>query len=88
MYSIFYTTETMHGFFPVFQKFIFKSCIVSVVWISVVENTVLVELQKMNVGFCPIKGDNLLNDILNLQKKFWKKISVPFRDMECNGFSK
>ena len=77
MYSIFYTTETMHGFFPVFQKFIFKPCIVSVVWISVVENTVLVELQKIEcLGFCPIKGDKLVNDVLillNLQKKKLEK---------------
>ena len=73
MYSIFYTTETMHGFFPVFQKFIFRSCIVSVVWISVVENTVLVELQKNERWVLSHKGLQALKLYFESAKKFLEK---------------
>ena len=73
MYSIFYTTETMHGFFPVFQKFIFKPCIVSVVWISVVENTVLVELKKIECQFLSHKGWQALKWYFESAKKILEK---------------
>ena len=76
MYSIFYTTETMHGFFPVFQKFIFKPCIVSVVWISVVENTVLVELQKNERWLLSHKGWQALKWYFESAKKNLEKSNV------------
>ena len=76
MYSIFYTTETMHGFFPVFQKFIFKPCIVSVVWISVVENTVLVELQKNERWVLSHKGWQPLKWYFESAKKILEKNNV------------
>ena len=76
MYSIFYTTETMHGFFPVFQKFIFRSCTVSVVWISVVENTVLVELKKTECQFLSHKGWGARKWYFESAKKILEKSNI------------
>ena len=57
----------------VFQKFIFKPCIVSVVWISVVENTVLVELQKNERWVLSHEGWQALKWYFESAKKILEK---------------
>ena len=57
----------------VFQKFIFKPCTVSVVWISVVENTVLVELQKNERWILSHKGWGALKWYFESAKKILEK---------------